>query len=416
MNKITTIAVLFVIQLFWTSVIYAQVLHPTESKKIIEFSHNSPTTTQYAENIKFYDKIPFDGISVKLSPEVGGGNIFMINDWEQVKKEAKDKELNKILSIKKNRTLKHNFLVMYGASQMDWFSPKDWELAKENIHFGAKLAKEGGFAGILWDPEPYKPGKNPWKYDEQPHADKYSYEEYYKVVMEKGREFVSIIQQEFPGAVIFSLRELSDFQDGSPFSQFLLPVSNSARAMDILNHSWWGLHLAFTVGNVQALDPTTKFIDGNEEAYYYTSALEYFKFRDVIYNEALVLIPAELRTKFKGHYSIGHAVASDYIQGHWFGLLNGFSNEQDGLGKVLSDDERAKWFEHNMYYALLTSDEYMWIYTEKPNWWTGEGLPKSFYDAVESAKQKVHDAKPLGFSIEKMVQEGKEKAKGLPVK
>jgi hypothetical protein len=401
---------LFLLQLVWSSQVHAQVLHKTESKKIIEFSHNSPTTSQYAQNIAFYDNIPFDGISVKLSPEVGAGNIFMVNNWAQVSEEAKEKELVKILSIKKNRTLKHNFLVMYGASQMDWFSPQDWELAKENIRFGANLAKQGGFAGILWDPEPYKPGKNPWNYLEQQQADKHTYEEYYEIVRERGSEFVAIIQEEFPGAVIFSLRELSDFQQGSPFSQFLLPVSSHEKALEKLNYSYWGLHLPFTLGNIQALKPGTKFIDGNEEAYYYTSALEYFKFRDVIYNEALALIPPELRTKFKGQYSIGHAVSSDYIQGHWIGLLNGFSKAQTGQGKIISPEERAKWFEHNMYHALLTSDEYMWVYTEKSNWWTGEGLPMSFFDAVESARKKVENGQPLGFSVEEMLKNARKKA------
>jgi hypothetical protein len=189
-----------------------------------------------------------------------------------------------------------------------------------------------------------------------------------------------------------------------------LPVSSHEKALEKLNYSYWGLHLPFTLGNIQALKPGTKFIDGNEEAYYYTSALEYFKFRDVIYNEALALIPPELRTKFKGQYSIGHAVSSDYIQGHWIGLLNGFSKAQTGQGKIISPEERAKWFEHNMYHALLTSDEYMWVYTEKSNWWTGEGLPMSFFDAVESARKKVENGQPLGFSVEEMLKNARKKA------
>ena len=101
------------------------------------------------------------------------------------------------------------------------------------------------------------------------------------------------------------------------------------------------------------------------------------------------LIPAGLHKKYKANYYLGHAVSTDYIAGNWAGLLNGFPYRLSGQGAVLKPEERALWFEHNMYYALKTSDEYVWLYTERANWWTGENIPEGFSDAMERAKEKI---------------------------
>ena len=110
-------------------------------------------------DIKLYDSGPFDGISVKLTKEAGGGNIFMVDNWKDVTAVAKEKEYEMIKSIGEQSTLHHNFLVLYGASQMDWFSDEHWNKVEAYIRYAANLAKIGKIKGILWDPEPYKPGK-----------------------------------------------------------------------------------------------------------------------------------------------------------------------------------------------------------------------------------------------------------------
>lgn len=410
MKNVFKIYVSCAITLYMTTTSFGQILNQNVPKKLIEFSWDSPTTAQYAEKISFYENVPFDGISVKLTKEVGGGNIFMVNDWEKVTPEAKQNEFENIAKIGQSRRLNHNFLVLYGASQMDWFSDDHWKLVEENIRFGARLAKIGGFKGILWDPEPYKPGKNPWKYDDQKHKELLSYAQYYEQVVSKGKRFIEIIREEFPGAVIFSLRELSDFQCGSPFSQFVLPVTDEKKTMEVLNSSWWGLHLAFTIGNIQALDSQIKFVDGNEEAYYYTSPIEYYKFRDVIYNDGLALVPEPYRNAFRENYSIGHAIAIDYMLGNWAGLLTGFTNGQTCQGKVLTHEQRKQWFEHNLYYSLATADEYAWLYSEKLNWWTLENVPEGFVDAIKSANLKANNKQPLGFNVDEMLRKARDKA------
>jgi len=390
--------------------LFAQVIYNPPEKKLMEFSWASPNTREYRQNMELFDSGPFDGISVKLTKEVGGGNIFMIENWAAVSGEIKEKEYELIKNIGEKATLEHNFLVLYGASQMDWFSNEDWKQVEIYLRFAINLAKVGKFKGILWDPEPYKPGKNPWRMSEQPDKSDRTYYDYYLQVRKRGAQFIEIIQDEFPGLTILSLREFSDYQTASPFSQAILPLKDKKQSRSDLEGAWWALHLPFTLGILDAINDDVIFIDGNEEAYYYTSALEYYKVRNEIFNDTRALIPEGLHKKFKANYYLGHAVSTDYIAGNWAGFLNGFPYRLSGQGAVLTPEQRALWFEHNMYYALKTSDEYVWLYTEDANWWTGKNIPEGFADALKRARQKVDQVKPLDFEVEEMLEDARDKA------
>jgi hypothetical protein len=76
------------------------------------------------------------------------------------------------------------------------------------------------------------------------------------------------------------------------------------------------------------------------------------------------------------------------------------------LSYYLTPQERAKWLEHNTYYALSTSDKYVWCYSEEMNWWQNK-VPIGAEEAIRSARQKINMQKPLGFNIEVMIQKAK---------
>ena len=273
----------------------------------------------------------------------------------------------------------------------------------------AQAAKIGGCKGILWDLEPYKPGKNPWKYQEQGKSDKISFEIFYQQVRKRGTQFMTVLQNEFPGIIIYSLRELSTWQQGSPFSGSLLPILDKGATVEALKHAWWGLHPAFYLGMLDAIKPGTRLIDGNKEAYYYTSAMEYYRLRQTLLDDARALLSPELRPKYASFLEIGHAVTPEFIVGNWLGLSY-FPYRLTRQGLMMTPEKRAQWFEHNVYYALRTSDEYAWLYTELMNWWTGENVPPGFKEALIRGKQKALARQPLGFAIEPMIQTAQDKA------
>ncbi len=394
----------------------AQQINTVPQKKLIFFGWSSPTTTAYRDSLKFYEKPVFDGLGIKASTEVGGGNIFMVDLCRTIREETRAKEMQIVAGFTNSTVLTDNFLVIYGASQMNWFSDEDWAIVDANLRYCAKLAKAMKCKGVMWDPEAYKPGINPWEYSKQIGHEQHTFAQFYSQARKRGAQFVTALQEEFPGLVIFSLREFSDFQKGSPFSVGMLPVTDIHAAVTSLSEAWWGLHIPFTIGILDKIAPDVRFIDTNEEAYYYTSALEYFQFRNIIEDDARAFVPKELQQKFASNYEIGHAIAPEYIAGNWAGLLNGFTHGQfnSKLAAMLSAQEKARWLEHNTYYALRTADEYAWVYGENINWWTSAKMPTGFAEAIIQAKKKVLAYEPLGFSVEEMLKSAQDKLDATP--
>ena len=406
---ISTCIKVFFLYLLTSSPCLAQIVHLLPQKKLIDFGWNSPFTYQLRKDLKKYEKAPFDGVGIKLPKGVGGGNIFMVKDLLALNEDSLNIEKKLMEGMQPSNVLTHNFVVIYGGSQMDWFSDEDWQIAEKQLRYAAQAAVALHCKGLLWDAEPYKPGKNPWKYIEQQSAATISYQQYYEQVKKRGSQFIKILQEEFPGLVLLSLREFSDFQQGSPFSEPMLPVKDINETETKLKTAWWGLHLPFTLGILEAIENSTTFIDANEEAYYYTSAKEFYAVRNTIKNEGRALVPAALQQKFAANYSIGHAISADYVCGNWANVIT-FPFRLSGQAKMLTPKQQAMWFEHNAYYALKTADEYAWLYTEPANWWTGENIPKGFEAALIRAKNKVANNQPLGFTVEDMLRKAQVKA------
>lgn len=61
-----------------------------------------------------------------------------------------------------------------------------------------------------------------------------------------------------------------------------------------------------------------------------------------------------------------------------------------------------------MYYALATSDEYVWCYSERMNWWQ-DNVPDGAEAAIRSARKKIADGQEQGHaasSAAAMFQDG----------
>ena len=82
----------------------------------------------------------------------------------------------------------------------------------------------------------------------------------------------------------------------------------------------------------------------------------------------------------------------------------------------MTPEQQLRFFEHNVYYALTTSDEYVWCYSERMNWWLSPEktekdhiLPQGVEEALVSARQKYEQGKPLGFNIKDMIEAARQK-------
>jgi hypothetical protein len=389
--------------------IQSQTISLNPKKKLIDFGWNSPKIDDYFKDISKFENKYFEGITLKLPVGAGAGNIFMVNDLRKLTSDSLEIIEKLAPKIKQSSQLTDNFLVLYGASQLDWFSDEDWSEVEKSIRYSTRIAKAAGCKGILWDPEPYKPGKNPWRFKELVLENKKSYQEYASQIRKRGVQFIKAIQEEYPGVTVLSLRGFSDYQKGSPFSEPLLPVVNVAETEKKIAESWGGLNIFFTVGILDGIAENVRFIDANEEAYYYTSALEFYEAKNTVNNEGRALVPEELHKKYASNFQFGNAISVDYTNGNWVDAIF-FPFRLKGQALMLSPKQRALWFEHNAYYSLKTADEYAWLYTESTNMWNGKDLPLGFGEALLRAKEKVAEGKPLGFSIEQMMRNAQAKA------
>ena len=389
-----------------------QTIQTLPRKKLIEFGWHSPTPSYLRDNIREIEKRPFDGVAIFPPEEVGGGFVFDVEKWSRTTAQAREKLLQIWASIPSSTTLTDNFLVVRASSTMNWHSDADWQKVIENLRFCAQSAKAGRCKGIIWDAEPY--GKtNPWKLSEQPllNGEKPSLANYGPLVRKRGAQFMRALQEAMPGLTILSLRELSDFHKGSPFTHPLLPVREPLQTQNELSQAWFGLRPAFINGMLDAIAPGVALIDGNEDAYFYTSRLEYYRAYQALRHEAAALIAPESRLKYAAQFHIGHAVSLDYIAGRWADALGPFPRYLTKQALELSPQERARWFEHNIYYAMTTADEYVWCYSEEMDWWKGQNIPPGFEEAIRSAKHKHQNGEPLGFAVETMLEQAQSKIK-----
>jgi len=193
-----------------------------------------------------------------------------------------------------------------------------------------------------------------------------------------------------PGATILTFFHVSLFDRFADLSE-----PERARKLE---HEGWGLMPEFFIGMLEAASTEARFIDGNENAYYYTSREQYFRAYHAMRQRALELVPPELRQKYERQIQAGQALYVD----HNFALRQ--PKTEKYLSFHMTPEKRARWFEHNTYWALYTTDEYVWCYSERMNWWKDQ-TPPGLEKAIVDARQKLTDGKPLGFDIDSLIAE-----------
>jgi len=347
-------------------------------KKLIEYGWDVPAPDFVRANIQQMERRPFDGIVMRLK---GGSNVFLHKPLDP-RQFAQDAENLRATVFSK---FGDNFILMLAATDQgwDWFREEDWKASEHNIRLIAQAARAGRCVGICFDPEPY--GVNPWSYAALPGAKEKSFAQYYDQVRRRGARFIRVLQRELPGIRVLTFFQLSLFGH-------VLDMPDAGERMRALEKEYYGLLPAFLNGMLDAARPDTVIIDGNEPAYYYTGREPYFSVYHLMKQRALTLIDPKNRQKYALQVQAGQALYMDQL----------FALREPPKGFIsfyMAPEERARWFEHNVYYALYTSDEYVWCYSEKMNWWQKQ-VPFGAEEAIRSARQKIREGKPLGFAIE----------------
>ena len=358
----------------------AQPLDPPR-KKLIEYGWDVMTPAQMAQQLSTMEQKPFDGVVFRLG---GGFNAFATNALDPVSFQ----EDARILAGLKFTRCTDNFVLIWGSPPpgFDWFDDGQWRAIEANAKLLVEMAQAGHVRGICFDPEPYD--FHLWTYGEQPGANAHTFLEYQAEARRRGAQLMRAFEDKMPGAAILTFFHLSLYDRFAT-----MPAAEKAVR---LPKEKWGLMPDFFVGMLEAASPGARFIDGNENSYYYTNSDQYFRAYHAIHERARGWVPADLREKYQRQVQAGQALYVDH----------NFALRQPDTGKYLSyrmtSEEQARWFEHNAYWALYTTDEYVWLYSERMNWWTNQ-LPAGLEEAVMRAREKIAENKPLGFDISPLI-------------
>ena len=332
---------------------------PKTQKKIIHFGFVSPSTSEQIvdEALKKLDATtPFDGIGInpviKLKRgdktivyhplhQVGAPHLLVKEDFA---------ELIPMFRKFQETRLKHNFFIVNSSLfNGDWFDDEAWSRTLNNFSLLAWAAKESGFEGICLDIEPYALTKLPFMY--RPYLG-HSFAETAMQVRRRAKEWVEEVNRQFPNLTLFTFYWAS--QCNSAFKE---------AHPENLENSKTGLMVSFFNGVYDGAPDTMKIIDGNEGPGYHAADEEdYAKITGRYHRFASSWIDPANREKFWKITSMGISFYLDsYVKRKNPGRYN-LCDKSDNPTQLLAS---------NISHALDYTDEYVWFWCEKGNFWPG---------------------------------------------
>ena len=338
--------------------------------KLIYYGWDTPTPAAVVDQAARLDASVFDAVVFKHS---GPEQVFT---HQPLPRAAFDEDIAALQKMGAKK-LSESFLRLQVNTKdgWDWTSRSDRAALERNLRNYARLVRKGGLKGILLDPEPY--GFNVWNYETQPARSRKSFISLEIRARAQGAAFMRILKTEDPGITVFSLKMFSQ-------SLYGLEGDPSPRAIRqfVENDTFHGLWYGFANGMVSELDNTIKLIDGNEESYYYLSAAEFGRGKADSYGKlAKAFVEPGNLGRYRAQVKTVHAAYLD-------GLLN-LADSPQFFGYYLTDSERLKMLEHNIFYALKSSPDYLWLYAEQTRWWDDENIPPSLESLLKRVKNKV---------------------------
>lgn len=243
-----------------------------------------------------------------------------------------------------HRGLRHSFLRVNLAPRkvrLAWTDDTAWALFADNLATAARLAKEVSFDGLVVDPEDYQ-NKRQHKHAEGD----LPWEETKALARRRGREVFGKVFAEYPDATVLSFMLLTA---DSAYAR----TSDAAARMESKRDLW----PSFVNGLLDAMPPTAKIVDGNENCGYLAKASEcdfYRSVRDQLVG-VLPLVAPENRAKYRAQMSVGFGLYLDsYVLStnstYYFGPVRG---------------KRITHFEENLRQATECADEYVWFWGER---------------------------------------------------
>jgi hypothetical protein len=326
---------------------------PLPRKKLIMSGWDEPDAAQFRRDIRQFEQYPFDGVILTVpgtrpdgTPLTSHDNLFSAEPWTEAMFAGALADLKATHST----NITDNFLMLWSLpASVDWLDDPGWAIITEKFRIMARIAREGGLRGILFDPEHYGKTNKAWRYLSQPGHAQHTFAEYSAKVRQRGQQTMRAMAAEYPDITLFGY--------------WLLCVN--LRALDVsgslagLEPEEYGLLVPFVDGWLDVAPPAVKFVDGQEFAYRWDGESPFQAGALRVKNDCQGFVTPANRAKYRAqmHASFGFYLdayvnppGSSYYLGH-------------------EGEPRVSRLEANLAAAVRAADEYVWIYGEKNRWW-----------------------------------------------
>ncbi len=330
-------------------------------KKLIEFGWDEPDPRFMREHITEMQASPFDGCVFHVDYRAAGGDSgsFTWGLWGRraFSESDLDSARTELLATRFGR-FRENFLrVNVTPGNLDWF--EDHGAVMANLELAARLAKQAGCPGVLFDIEPYQ-GKL-WDFREQTREHPRSWDALAAQVRKRGAEAMRAFERGYPGLTVFMSLAYS------------MPLHESYGGRNALADSRYGLLAPFLDGMVSVASSKAIIVDGHELSYPYRDRAMFAAKADSMRRGVRRL--AAQPERYTRRLSVAFGIWLD--------------NDWRNLGWNAEDPSKNHFtpaaFAVAVQAALDHADRYVWIYTETPRWWSRAGgtqaLP-AVYDSV----------------------------------
>jgi len=333
--------------------------HPTADKKLIEWGWDEPDTKFMRANIAQMETYPFDGLVFHVNSSKGGSLTWEMWGERRFSVSEFTQALDDLTATHFNHFTDRFLRVNVTPGKVDWFDDQAWARVLNNFGVAAQVAKQGRCKGFMFDVEQYD-GKL-FDYRQQKQKDKKRFAEYQKEVRQRGREWMKAVNGRFPDITILLT-----------FGYTITQPKGQAKDRSEVRY---GLLADFLDGMLEACSEETTIVDAWESSYSYKQQSQFEQAYQTIKKKALgwTAVPDRYRRQVKAGFGIW--MDSNWRHKGW--------NITDLTKNHFSPAE----FENAVRSALQVSDEYVWIYTEKPRWWSKEKLPQAYVDALANAQK-----------------------------
>jgi hypothetical protein len=336
-------------------------------RKLIEFGWDEPGADFLRAHIQEMQQTPFDGCVFHVDYKKPNGNkgSFTWQAWgTELFTQADLKDAMADLRATRFGRFQDNFLRFNTTpAKLDWFD--DYGAVIANAKLAAQVARASRCPGILFDIEQYEAPL--FDFRKQRDAQNKSWELYAAQVRRRGREVMRAFQDGFPGLTVFLTFGYS------------LPWAETAGGKKSLADCKYGLLAPFLDGMVEAAAGRARLVDGYERAYGYKTDVEFVRARESTWNDLLPLVQDP--QKYKRTFSLGFGI---WLDRDWRKL--GWNTDDLARNYFSPESFRASVEE-----ALKNADQYVWIYSETPRWWSADGkpvkLPVPYQEALREARK-----------------------------